>query len=533
MKLQRLSTDGLETPHPAAFQLPPQIQDRAADGLCWVTLFTAVTSVALTAIEHQLQPEFARAWQHPVLRIASLAVFFLSVGLMVLQRSGWLSKQRLLDLGMVFQVAIAFTCALFEGAAYANPNAVVLGHSGIAVWMVLCGRLMPNAPLKSATTAALCVAMWPLGYWTDVRIFGYQPMPVSRILVWVLPLAIVAIWMYVLNNWTLSFFVQQQRAEDVGTYVLTERLGHGGMGEVWRARHKTLARDAAVKLIRPEVLQASSGRQEALLRRRFEREARATARLRSPHTVALYDFGRATNGSFYYVMELLAGIDLQDLVDRYGPMEPARVAHVLCQVAQSLDEAHRAGLVHRDIKPRNIMLSRLGFEYDFAKVLDFGLVKSPRSDDPEQTHTTLDGAMTGTPAYMAPEIAMGSREISGAADLYSLGCTAYFLLTGRLVFDAPTATAYAVAHVQTPPPPMRERSELPVPDGLEAIVMQLLEKQPERRISSARELARRLRALEDVPPWSPEQSERWWEMNLPELAQPAVISEEPAEAAHA
>lgn len=533
MKLQRLSTDGLETPNPVAFQLPPQIQDRAAEGLCWVSLFAAVTSVALTAIEHTLQPEFAAAWQNPFLRLASLAVFFLSVGFMVVQRSGLLSKQRLLDLGMLYQVLIAFACGLFEGAAYQNPNAVKVGHSGIAVWMMLCGRLMPNAPLKSAITGALCVAMWPLAYWTNMQVYGYQPMPLNRMLVWTLPLVIVAVWMYVLNHRAISFFVKQQRAEDVGTYVLTERIGRGGMGEVWRARHKTLARDAAIKLIRPEMLAAGTGRQESLLRRRFEREARATASLRSPHTVALYDFGQAKDGSFYYVMELLEGIDLQSVVEKFGPMEPARVAHVLYQVAQSLEEAHRAGLVHRDIKPRNILLAKLGFEYDFAKVLDFGLVKTLNHDDPERTHTTLDGTTTGTPAYMAPEVAMGDRAIDGTADLYSLGCTAYFLLTGQMVFEAPTATAYAIAHVQKAAPPLRERSELPVPEGLEAIVMQLLEKTPEKRIRSARELARRLRALHDVPSWTAEQAERWWEINLPEHAQPVEIENEAAELTHA
>jgi serine/threonine-protein kinase len=525
MKIQRLSTDGLETPNPVAFQLPPQIQDRAAEGLCWVSLFAAVTSVALTAIEHMFQPEFAAAWRHPVLRIASLAVFFLSIGFMVVQRSGWLSKRRLLDLGMAFQVMIAFACGLFEAAAYQNPDTVVLGHSGIAVWMVLCSRLMPNAPMKTAITAALCVLMWPLAYWVDVQVYGFEPISLSRMLVWVLPLAIVAIWMYVLNFRTLSTFVKQERAEDVGTYVLTERIGRGGMGEVWRARHKTLARDAAVKLIRPEMLSASSERQEQQLRRRFEREARATASLRSPHTVALYDFGKATDGSFYYVMELLEGIDLQTVVDRFGPMEPARVAHVLWQVAQSLEEAHRAGLVHRDIKPRNIVLAKLGFEYDFAKVLDFGLVKTLDRDDPERTMTTMDGTTTGTPAYMAPEVAMGDRAIDGTADLYSLGCTAYFLLTGLMVFEAATPTAYAIAHVQHAPMPMRDRSELPIPAGLEAIVMQLLEKDPERRIPTARELARRLRALRDFAPWTPEQAERWWEVNLPEYARPAALED--------
>jgi tRNA A-37 threonylcarbamoyl transferase component Bud32 len=516
MKIQPLSSDSLPSPSPVASKLPPQILDRAAAGFCWVSLFAAVTSVALTAIQHVLQPEFAAAWAHPALRMASLAVVFLSVGCMVVLRQGWLTKERLLDLAMAFQVMIAFACGLFEAAAYQDPNAVVLGHSGVAVWMMLCGFLMPTAPLRALVTAFLCVSMWPLAYWVDLRIFHYEPITASRMLLWILPLVIVAVWMYILNNRVISMYVRQQRAEDVGSYILDSRIGRGGMGEVWRARHKTLARAAAIKLIRPEVLRTSTGRQEHVLRRRFEREAQVTASLSSPHTVALYDFGQAQDGSFYYVMELLEGIDLQTLVDRFGPMDPARVVHLLYQACQSLEEAHRAGLVHRDIKPRNILLCKLGLEYDFTKLLDFGLVKTLYHDDADRTITTMEGITTGTPAYLPPEIAMGNREIDGRADLYSLGCTAYFLLTGHTVFEEKSPTAFAIAHVQTPPPPMRERTELPIPAGLEALVMQLLAKQPAERIPSAQELARRLRSLRDVPGWTPEQAEAWWETNLPE-----------------
>jgi serine/threonine-protein kinase len=344
-------------------------------------------------------------------------------------------------------------------------------------------------------------------------------------MVWVLPLIILAGWMYALNRRALSFYVQQQRAEDIGSYTLTNPIGKGGMGEVWRAKHKTLARDAAVKLIRPEVLTSSTGRQELLMKRRFEREAQATASLRSPHTVALFDYGRSKDGAFYYVMELLDGIDLQTMVDRFGPLEPSRVVNVLYQVAQSLEEAHLAGLVHRDIKPRNILMAKLGLEYDFVKVLDFGLVKTLHEDDPEQTLTTMDGATTGTPAYLSPEAALG-KPIDARSDLYSLGCTAYFLLTGRLVFEAPTPTSYAIAHVQKQPVPMSQRSELPIPRGLEAVVMELLEKDPAKRIQSARELARRLRALPDVDQWSQERAEQWWETNLPDMTFPMAVDDE-------
>src|SRR4051794_19676520 len=172
MRIHRVSSETLQTPGAFAYQLPPQILERAADGLCWVSLISAVSSVALTMI-HQLQPEFAASWAHPAPRLTMLAVLFLSVGFIVIQRSGWLSKQRLLDLGLVFQVVVAFACALCEGAAYRDPNALVFGHSGVALWMMMCGRLIPNAPLKSAITALLCVFMWPLAYWVDLQIYGY------------------------------------------------------------------------------------------------------------------------------------------------------------------------------------------------------------------------------------------------------------------------------------------------------------------------------------------------------------------------
>jgi serine/threonine-protein kinase len=175
-------------------------------------------------------------------------------------------------------------------------------------------------------------------------------------------------------------------------------------------------------------------------------------------------------------------------------------------------------LVHRDIKPRNILLTRLGLEYDFTKILDFGLVKSPHVEGQEESMLTIDGVTTGTPAYLSPEIALGERDVDGRADLYSLGVVAYFLLTGRLVFEESSATAYAIAHVQKAPIPLSQRSEVPVSPGLEAIVMQLLEKDPANRFQSAQEVGRRLRALRDVRQWCPDSAARWWETNVPTLA---------------
>jgi serine/threonine-protein kinase len=228
--------------------------------------------------------------------------------------------------------------------------------------------------------------------------------------------------------------------------------------------------------------------------------------------VELYDFGVTEDGVFYYVMELLDGIDLATLVKIYGPQPPARVVHILCQVCRSLGDAHRHQMIHRDIKPTNIFLCRMGNEYDFAKVLDFGLVKAPDTRDGQ---ITRDGGTTGTPAYMAPELALGREQIDGRCDLYGLGCVAYFLLTGGLVFEESSAMAMILAHVQKVPVRPSERSGLTVPDSLQAVVMMCLEKEPAQRPDSAESLARALAGCEGVAAWTPEDAENWWLKNIP------------------
>src|SRR5687767_11544544 len=174
-------------------KLPPKVVDRAVTGMFWVIVFNLVTAFVLHLMQLVLQPEYGRAWSHPALRLASLIVFFLSVGILVMHRKGWLRKDRLLELGLFYQVAIAFTCGLFEAAAYTNPDSLVMGFSASATWMLLCGLLMPQAPLRAAFSAGLCVLMWPLAYWVDLQIFGFEPMPVKRLLAWTLPLGIIGI----------------------------------------------------------------------------------------------------------------------------------------------------------------------------------------------------------------------------------------------------------------------------------------------------------------------------------------------------
>ncbi len=285
------------------------------------------------------------------------------------------------------------------------------------------------------------------------------------------------------------------------------------MGEVWRARHKMLAREAAIKIIRPELVQDASARQADVAVRRFEREARVTADLQSPHTVYLYDFGTSREGHFYFVMELLDGVSLQKLVQTFGPQPGSRVIHLLRQVCLSLEEAHARGMVHRDLKPSNIMACKVALQHDFVKVLDFGLVKPTQAE--EVTNLTVEGVSAGTPGYIAPEIAMGEERIDGRADLYTLGCVAYYLLTGTLVFTETSPTAMAVAHVQKPPPRPSERTELPIAPDLERVVLQCLAKKPEDRPASARALIRLLDACVDARQWCGEDADAWWRTHLP------------------
>jgi serine/threonine-protein kinase len=295
------------------------------------------------------------------------------------------------------------------------------------------------------------------------------------------------------------------------------------MGEVWRARHHMLARDAAIKLIQPEMLSGGSGMNAATVRRRFEQEARSTASLRSPHTVELYDFGVTRDGVFYYVMELLDGIDLETLVRKFGPQPPARVAWILRQVCRSLGDAHEHGMIHRDIKPTNIFLCRMGNEYDFAKVLDFGLVKVL---DQQETQITVDGGTTGTPAFMAPEIALGNSPIDGRTDLYGLGCVAYWLTTGNLVFDEKGATAMMLAHLQKTPVLPSKRCELPIPAALDRAIMMCLGKDAAQRPASAAALERLLENTEEFGDWSREDAELWWRTHVPSEVAAIASSEQ-------
>ncbi len=304
-------------------------------------------------------------------------------------------------------------------------------------------------------------------------------------------------------------------ARAAGLYDLREKIGVGGMGEVWRAEHHVLARPVAIKLIRPELVGADGDPEKArVATRRFEREAQATAALRSPNTIEVYDFGVTGEGVFFYVMEYLDGLDLETLVQEHGPLPASRAIYLLRQACASLGDAHTNGLIHRDVKPANIFACRLGQEHDFVKVLDFGLVKEEQRVD--QTQLTVDGLTTGTPAYMAPVLALQDHPITPATDVYAIGCVAYWLVTGKLVFDNETPLATIVDHVKTEPTPPSARTELEVPAELDALILRCLAKDPGDRYASMRELSEALARVTLVgAAWTDRTADEWWRLHRP------------------
>jgi serine/threonine-protein kinase len=304
-------------------------------------------------------------------------------------------------------------------------------------------------------------------------------------------------------------------ARKLGQYELEQKIGQGGMGEIYRARHAMLRRPTAVKLI------SGSGSEERL--RRFEKEVQLTARLTHPNTISIYDYGRTPEGTFYYAMELLDGLSVEQLVERHGPQPASRVIHLLEQACGALAEAHGIGLIHRDIKPANLYLCRRGGVSDVVKVLDFGLVRE-LDEGGDIKGSAIAGSkvdtIVGTPLYLAPEAILTPDRVDARTDLYGLGGVAYFLLTGSAPFGGRSLVEICSHHLHTPPePPSRRR---PVPADVDALVLRCLAKGPAERPQSAAELGAALRACKAAGQWTPAAAERWWseadEQRAPEPA---------------
>jgi serine/threonine-protein kinase len=300
-------------------------------------------------------------------------------------------------------------------------------------------------------------------------------------------------------------------ARRLGQYELEEKIGAGGMGEIYRARHAMLRRPTAVKLL------PGNGSEDQL--RRFEREVQLTARLTHPNTISIYDYGRTPDGTFYYAMELLEGLTLEQLIERHGPASPARTIHLLMQACGALSEAHGIGLIHRDVKPANIYLCTRGGVRDVIKVLDFGLVRE-LSPDARLTSSNLN-VIVGTPLYLSPEAILSGSRVDARADLYGLGAVAYFMLTGAPPFSGANMVEICGHHLHTPPVPPSQRAA--VPEDLERVVLACLSKKPEDRPASAAELLAALSRCQDAGKWSPADAEAWWNAHeTPSMRAPAV-----------
>jgi predicted Ser/Thr protein kinase len=292
------------------------------------------------------------------------------------------------------------------------------------------------------------------------------------------------------------------RVRRLGQYTLEEKIGAGGMGVVYRASHAMLRRPTAIKLLPPD----RAGEANLV---RFEREVQLTAQLSHPNTVAIYDYGRTPDGIFYYAMEYLDGINLEDLVRQMGPLPAGRVIYVLSQVCRALAEAHGRGLLHRDIKPANIILTERGGEPDVAKVVDFGLVKRLEASSPEVT-MSASIVLAGTPLYMPPEALTSPEAGDPRSDLYAVGAVGYFLLTGQPVFEAGTVAEAFAHHLHTPPTPPSQRTKRPVPPDLEAVILRCLNKSIEARPHDAAALHHDLLRCTMTPPWTMEDAAAWW-----------------------
>ena len=475
-----------------------------------------VATVLYHIVDRVIGTDDAAWWAVQTSDTITAVAVVLSLALFVYSRRTHGNPRFVLDLGLGYMIVLS----LLVGMIWHWDRPVMMptvapAITWIGVIILMFAATLPSSPLKMVVAGTIAASMNPVGMLIAKARGMWDFGPNYNVLVMHYPdymmVAIAAVVAHVLTG----LGEQVARAREMGSYQLGELIGRGGMGEVYRATHRMLARPAAIKLIRPEMVAAGRSEGAEMTLRRFRREAEVAASLRSPHTVELYDFGVTSDGTLYFAMELLEGTDLESLVQQKGPLPAARVIHILQQVCESLEEAHVRGLVHRDIKPANIHLGRVGLRHDVAKVLDFGLVKAVDADQAGSLETAA-GLIPGTPAYIAPEAAL-AQHVDGRADLYSLGAVAYFLLSGHLVFEGATSMQMLVRRLQEEPPTLASRTEVPVPVELERIVLWCLDRRPAERPQTAGELSR---ALADVPvaPWTQEQAREWWAANQPTRA---------------
>ena len=400
--------------------------------------------------------------------------------------------------------ALAFVAMSYHDRPIARPDLVML--LGVTNVLVLRAAIVPGTPRRALGvglfTTAPVIALSAFMYFNMPK-EPNNPPPV------ILTIGITA-WSIIalVNTSAIAAIIYglQERvraAMKLGQYTLLNKIGEGGMGAVYRARHALLRRPTAVKVL-------ASDKSGPSTIARFEREVQLTSEIAHPNIVSIYDYGRSPDGDFYYAMEYLAGVDLERLVEHYGPQPPARIVFILEQAAEALAEAHSVSLIHRDIKPANIMICAHERRPDQVKVVDFGLVKQVGNAEPALSGANL---ITGTPLYMAPEALTSPDEVDGRSDLYSLGGVGYFLLTGGPVFLGKTVFQVCVQTLHEDVVAPSKRAGLSFPPKLEALVMACLSKSKAGRPESAEAFLAALRACDDVDEWSPDEARLWWKTN--------------------
>ncbi len=395
-----------------------------------------------------------------------------------------------------------------EGSGHIMVTAATLF---VMAFLMVRAAIVPSSPWRTLSIGFVCSV--PLALFAHLAwdapspIEKFSPSAVGLIFGFMQGL-VYSVVSAIISKVIYGLQAKVRAAMQLGQYTLEEKIGEGGMGSVYRARHALLRRPTAVKLLPLE-----KAGEHALVR--FEREVQQTSRLTHPNTVAIYDYGHTPDGVFYYAMEYLAGLALDDLVLFDGPQSAGRVIHILTQAAEALAEAHDMGLIHRDIKPANIVLCKRGGLDDVVKVLDFGLVKDLGGSDDVQLSTTA--TITGTPLYIAPETLTDPSSIDGRTDLYALGGVAYNLLTAQALFDGKTIVEICGHHLHTEPTPPSKLLDEPLDDDLEAIVLQCLAKKPADRPTDALGLRDSLLACQAAGSWSSGDARQWWEDKADEI----------------
>ncbi len=508
----------LKLPPPSVSQdsqrrLPEDLLRDASRRLGIMALIAAVLWVTGTVFGRlawgALHPE-AKVWTRLSGNdVIAATAAIISLALFLYTRRPDRDPERVLNLGMWWFLVTSLDLGLVTHwfPPTGEPLEPMISWAGAVVLMF--AAIVPTPPRKMLVLGLIVASMQPLGM-VIARARGVWDFdsPLDALLMHHPDYLLVGVAVVIAHVVT-RLGQHVSKAREMGSYHLGELLGRGGMGEVYKATHRMLARPAAIKLIRPDSLGGADSEGAEVAVKRFRREAETAASLRSPHTVELYDFGVTEDQTMYFVMELLEGTDLETLVRDHGPVPARRVVHILCQVCESLEEAHVAGMVHRDIKPANIHIGRLGLRYDFVKVLDFGLVKPVTGKVDEHSLATAAGLTPGTPAYMAPELAM-AEAVDGRADIYALGCVAYYLLTGCLVFEGETSLQVIVKHLQSEPIPPSQRANVIIPPALERVVLSCLAKKREDRPATAGEVSRALSAIA-IEPWTQVDAKRWWD----------------------